>query len=130
MVLSDEMKDVLAHFQEDYTAYIECQDGWNHLILACHRELERLDPEYTIFQIKEKFGELRYYATPSNPQLNKEFNSIIEKYSRISRQTCEISGKHGQLMRNNYGVYKTLHPDHLPERFDWKPAQNIGVTLG
>ena len=122
MTVSD-MKDVLSRFQEDYIASIDCDEGWNHLILACHKELHRLDPNYTIFQIKEKFGELRYYATPSNPQLNKEFHEIVDKYTRISRQTCEISGKHGQLMRTKSGWYKTLHTDHLPEGNEWHLAE-------
>lgn len=123
----EDIKEVLSRFQEDYTASIDCDEGWYHLIVACHRELERLDPNYTIFQIKEKFGELRYYATPSNPELNEMFNAIVDKYMRISRQTCEVSGKHGQLMRTKSGWYKTLHKDHLPDGNQWTTAEIVHI---
>jgi hypothetical protein len=39
--------------------------GWQPLIDELDRQLRELDPDYMVLQIKEKFGGLRYYVTPS-----------------------------------------------------------------
>ena len=46
--------------------WIDVDEGWYQLIIDCDKELTAIDPKYSILQIKEKFGALRYYMTPSN----------------------------------------------------------------
>lgn len=38
---------------------------WIDLLIELHEKLVELDPDYTIFQVKNKFGGLRFYFTPS-----------------------------------------------------------------
>lgn len=77
--------------RDEYLAIEWTGPGWKQLILDCDRELAALDPEYTIDQIKEKFGGLRYYVTPSE---GCEHNlwEIAERYERRSYSTCEACG--------------------------------------
>lgn len=81
------------------------------LIANCDKEISTIDPDYTIFQIKEKFGGLRFYYAPSSPIHESKINEVIEKYERICSMTCEVSGKHGYLMKRS-SQYKTLHDSY------------------
>lgn len=38
---------------------------WEDLLIETDEKLAALDPAYTIVQVKEKFGGLRYYFSPS-----------------------------------------------------------------
>ena len=83
--------------------------GWNHIILRCHRRLIMLDSEYEIFQIKEKFGTLRYYY-----KTNSKYRAVVEAMARYvdeaemeSMYTCEECAERG-LLRREIGYRKTL----------------------
>jgi hypothetical protein len=83
--------------------------GWNHIILRCDRRLTMLDSEYEIFQIKEKFGTLRYYY-----KTNSKYRAVVEAMARYvdeaetnSMYTCEECGERGTL-RKEIGYRKTL----------------------
>ena len=53
-----------------------------------------------IFQIKEKYGELRVY----DDKLDVEIGFIIGKYERLSEHTCEICGAEGKLIKDGYWI--------------------------
>ena len=85
---------------EDYTyKYTELDampDGWRKAFgeMMCEEiydalvECGGLD-DYSIEEIKEKFGQLRWYGYPSY----KEVSEIIDKYSVLSENICIICGK-------------------------------------
>lgn len=50
---------------DESQAWFECDDGWGTLIAELETRLKALSPDYAISQVKEKFGGLRYYATPA-----------------------------------------------------------------
>ena len=50
----------------EYWKSIDVDEGWYQLVLDCDKELTGVDPNYQIYQVKEKFGGLRYYTKPSN----------------------------------------------------------------
>lgn len=121
----DYLFPVLARFSPDAPANIWCDKGWWILVSNCDVELSKIDPEYSIFQIKEKFGGLRYYYSPSNPIHSEQMDEVIRKYEKICAMTCEITGRHGFLMRNGkrgMGILKTLNEDFLNE--GWNRADN------
>lgn len=73
-------------------------DGWRIAfgIQMCEElkeELLKYDylNEYTITEIKEKYGELRWYdgGSPKDSQIY----DIIEKYSKLSEETCIVCGR-------------------------------------
>ena len=48
-----------------------------------------IEDEYVVDQVKEKYGEMRWYDRPSN----QEISDIVEKYSVLSRNICVHCGK-------------------------------------
>lgn len=112
---------VLARFSQEASKNIWCDQGWWRLIANCDKEIAAIDPEYTIFQIKEKFGGLRYYYSPSSPIHTSKIDNVISKYERICSMTCEVTGRHGYLMRKGQrglGLLKTLNEDFLNEGWE------------
>ena len=66
----DALVAVLRRFSDDWPAYLSCNAGWYPLLTALDRELAALAPDYVLYQIKEKYGTLRYYAElPPAPDL-------------------------------------------------------------
>lgn len=97
---------------------IECGQGWYPIIIACHKELVAIDPDYEIVQIKEKFGGLRYYYS-SNHHRKKEMFDIEMKYETLSFSVCEETGKPGVRMKmKSRNWFKTLDPATAPEGWE------------
>lgn len=79
---------------KNYDGYlsIDTWSGWYPLIIKIDYELSKIDPNYTISQIKSKFGQLRFYAQPSNKikdKQSKDFLNTIEIYENLSSFICE-----------------------------------------
>jgi hypothetical protein len=101
------MEQILQKFSPGYPHRIECGPGWHPLIISIHQEIEKIDPDYTILQIKEKYGGLRfYYAT--NSRRHNQIDRKVHYYEDKSYEVCEITGRPGKLMKKD-GIYKTLH---------------------
>lgn len=117
----DYLSPVLERINPEYGITISCDEGWWSLIALCDKELSSVDPLYTIFQIKEKFGGLRYYYNPSNPSQRDKMDAIVSKYEKICAMTCEVTGKHGSLMRNGtkpFSRVKTLNESFINEGWE------------
>lgn len=92
---------------------IDIDEGWYQLVIDCDGELTGIDPRYQIYQIKEKFGGLRYYVKPSNiddKHTLMRIGNIISKYEELAAVTCEATGDWGILMHSSTGWKKTLNP--------------------
>lgn len=98
---SKEFEDILSYFEDGVWTSIDCGHGWSDVIRRCHNELFLKDPNYRIAQIKEKFGALRFYFTPSNMELYREMGSIVLKYEIEASNTCEICGAEGYVSTND-----------------------------
>ena len=97
----------------EYSKSIDVDEGWYQLVIDCDRELTGVDPNYEIYQVKEKFGTLRYYTKPSNMDDKHtliRIGDIISKYEELSAVTCEATGDWGVLMHSSTGWRKTLNP--------------------
>ena len=108
-----QIEDLKNKFVETWPKIIDVNEGWYQLIVDCDKEICEIDPDYMIYQIKEKFGKLRYYHKSSkafNEETYLKTYSIIKKYENISACTCEATGQPGILMKNLSGWYKTLNP--------------------
>jgi len=86
-----------------------CKDGWFDLIyelslkitnLACINNItvEESENYPLVSQVKEKFGQLRYYIewNPQSP-IESELNQLIDEYEKKSLTVCEDCGKEGFL---------------------------------
>lgn len=40
---------------------VDVRDAWLPIITKLNKDLLKVDPDYRVFQVKEKFGGLRYY---------------------------------------------------------------------
>jgi hypothetical protein len=97
---------------------ISCDAGWGLLVAKCHLELLAMDPTYHPYQIKEKFGTLRFYFGTTSDGLKEAMMwEIAQKYEKLSSETCEVTGKPGKLMHKD-ARYKTLCDDFLSDGWE------------
>lgn len=87
---------------------IECGAGWGALIQPLIEECKAKG--VPIFQVKEKFGALRFYVDGGDPDLCHRISLAEEQ----SQYTCEVCGAPGVL--RNGGWLKTLCEKHHLER--------------
>ena len=98
-----------------YGQYVAVDEGWYQIIVDCDNELTAIDPNYSILQIKEKFGGLRYYMSPSNDTTVEQrdaMHKVVSKYEVVAAQTCEATGLPGVLMKSVGGWLKTVNPEY------------------
>lgn len=75
-----------------------CED-LNCLFVSINTDFNK---KYKITQIKEKYGQLRWYDTGVPVEIHKQYDNIIKKYEDLSEHTCMICGKSGYIDYNNY----------------------------
>lgn len=94
---------------------IACKDGWFDLLdVLCERLQFSTDhnsaPQAVAVQVKEKLGELRFYAD----DLNEVQRGMIQMATSMSRRICEQCGSQGQVLV--YGHHHaTLCREHAPD---------------
>lgn len=87
--------------------YGDCE-GWRGIVVPLIEELAEYDGD--IFQIKEKFGGLRFYFSGGPDSFHQKVDNAEEK----SYQICQKCGKPG---RPRYGGWiATLCDEHAAER--------------
>lgn len=99
--------------------WFECADGWNDLIdklcqvimQECH-EQGWTPPAVT--HIKEKFGELRFYVSPTTD----EIYDIIDRATVLSRHICEVCGQPGETRLINRHWLRTTCDLHSGDNDD------------
>ena len=60
--------NILSRIPTKWGRWISCNRGWYPLIIELDQKLAEIEPEYTLHQVKEKFGTLRYYIGFNNLQ--------------------------------------------------------------
>ena len=103
----------------EYWKSIDVDEGWYQLVIDCDKELTGVDPNYQIYQVKEKFGGLRYYTKPSNlddKHTLMRIGDIISKYEDIASRTCSATGGPGVLMKSIGGWRKMLNPEYAADK--------------
>lgn len=93
-------------------------DGWtNTFIPEMKKELARVlggyIDDFTVFQIKDKYGSMRMYWSWADRDytndeardigiLTTDIEAIIRKYEKISEQTCVVCGKDATKMTDGW----------------------------
>ena len=79
---------------DESSSWFECDDGWGPLIAELEAKLKALSPDYTVSQVKEKFGGLRYYANPGevDSEASERFYDLIREAEAKSYETCKCCG--------------------------------------
>ena len=85
-------------FSNGWFKSIDCGDGWLQIIDDLINGLNKLNIKYSIQQIKEKFGTLRFYfsiieSTSKNDNDTADF--LVDLACILSSKTCEICGEIG-----------------------------------
>lgn len=111
------MSDITEKLKERAThgaMMISLPKGWESIVERLHSVLYALDPDYTIGQVKEKFGGLRFYADCTNQELtvNAAFHNAISLAELASYAICEVCGMSGRL-RTDRGWITTLCDEHV-----------------
>lgn len=90
-------------FPENF--YFECAKGWYPLIDELCKKLDKLilekhldliqegDYKFQVLQVKEKFGELRFYVSGGFDDIE----DLIDEYVKKSARTCELCGKPSEI---------------------------------
>lgn len=96
----------------------EVGDGWVPILDRLATDLVALGWDRKVYQIKEKFGTLRFYAGDNTTD---EMGERIGEAESESAITCEECGAPGELRQG--GWLKTLCDQH------WKERQEIRKNL-
>lgn len=93
-----------------------CPDGWLDIVWSLSEQIEPLGVQCD--QVKEKFGELRFYIkdpNPLEPEREKSAAGYIRAAEDEASRTCEICGQPGKLGKQTAHFVRTLCPEHTPE---------------
>jgi ribosomal protein L37AE/L43A len=101
--MKQELEDKLTKKFPFYTKYnkwfgFECEDGWYEMLNEMSEKIQEVIKNnnfhsFGVFQVKEKFGSLRYYTMGSIPEIDE----IIDEYEEKSCHICEVCGKTGTI---------------------------------
>lgn len=69
--------------------------GWDKIIAALDETLTNIDPNYSIAQIKEKFGTLRFYFGTQQEDKRWQMIGAVQMAEAMSAITCEDCGEQG-----------------------------------
>lgn len=59
---AEDLKKILSRIPPRWGRWISCDKGWYPLVIELDQKLAEIAPDYTLHQVKEKFGTLRYYT--------------------------------------------------------------------
>jgi hypothetical protein len=83
--------------------------GWRGLVDECY---DLLTEDCYVADVKEKWGELRFYYYGGSNELFDKIEAICDRSNRV----CEICGEPGKLKIKELGWIKTLCDKHYEER--------------
>uniref|UniRef100_UPI003F5895E4 hypothetical protein n=1 Tax=Mycolicibacterium obuense TaxID=1807 RepID=UPI003F5895E4 len=108
--IDDQIERILQRIPTRWGRSLDVDAGWYALIIDTDNQLARINPDYVVHQIKEKFGTLRYYYAPSDGDatgaLQDAMDAVIDEAERKSANICERCGQPGTLQK--HGWFKTL----------------------
>jgi hypothetical protein len=86
-----DLSPILNRIPDAWGKWVSVGAGWYDIVLDLDKQLAKIDPNYEIHQVKEKFGGLRFYCSLET----KEANDLIRLAEKKAYKTCEICGKPG-----------------------------------
>lgn len=102
---------ILRRIPPNWGRWISCDRGWYPIICELDQKLAAVDPNYTLHQVKEKFGGLRYYVhTELGDEVRDRMWALIREAETRCEATCELCGEPGARHTNGRSWLKTLCP--------------------
>lgn len=102
---------ILARIDADRDPAVWVDAGWDEVVLEADRRLAALDADYRVFQVKEKFGGLRFSCSLDR---HPEGYRVIADAELAAAQRCERCGRPGEIDRLT-PYLRTLCSDHHAE---------------
>ena len=93
--------------------------GWDDIVFDVHNKLVKINPNYSIVQIKEKFAALRYYVFG----ITNEYYEIMIDAEERSAVTCEECGRPGSPTTDTYWVVTLCDWDRNVRRINIQIAR-------
>jgi hypothetical protein len=99
------LRNILLRIPDGWGRWIRVDKGWYPLICDLDHNLAELFPDYILYQVKQKFGGLRYYWEASVPRRSSAdyerrlelANGIVGEAEQRSVTTCEFCGNSGEM---------------------------------
>ena len=108
---TDGLVAIMMRIPDGWGRWISCDKGWYPIIVDVDRRLCELDPIYSLHQVKEKFGGLRYYFKPTanaDHETLRKMQEIVRDAEARAGQTCECCGSTEQVALRDHGWWKTM----------------------
>ena len=99
------LEKILRRIPDGWGRWISCGPGWYPLLVELDEKLARLDPDYSVHQVKEKYGRARYYysSTVRDKAITEMMDTLVSEAEARAAQTCEECGGAGELMATGNG---------------------------
>lgn len=99
---------------------LDCEPGWYDLLAKLDADIAALDPNYTVGQVKQKFGTLRYYVERVDDKVAEQVDRLVGIAEEQSATICEACGEAGELGVVDHW-YCTRCPSCAKELPGWQP---------
>ena len=86
-------------------SWISCGTGWYPILKKLVQRVLEIDSNIQVLQVKEKFGDIRFYVTPTSDAVNQ----VIGDFSLLSSTVCESCGTQDGVTKEG-GWIKTFCP--------------------
>jgi hypothetical protein len=101
------LRALLERIPDGWGRWIQCGAGWYPILSRLEERLREIDPDFRVHQIKEKFGNLRFYWAGQNCDAGE---AAVAKAEVEAARTCEVCGRPGHP-RTRHGWLRTLCGD-------------------
>ncbi len=101
----DVLRSLLMRIPDGWGRWISCGSGWYPILARLDDRLRAIDPDYEVYQIKEKFGTLRFYWSGCGGAASRE---AVADAEAESARTCELCSTPARLKVSPTGWYRTL----------------------
>ena len=108
---TDGLVAIMMRIPDGWGRWISCDRGWYRIIIDVDQQLAKLDPNYAVHQVKEKFGGLRYYFAATSAvdeETWEKMQQIVRKAEKLADKTCEICGSTEKVALRDHGWWKTM----------------------
>lgn len=106
------LRGLLERIPDGWGRWIRCGAGWYPILARLEERLREIDPDYRVYQVKEKFGDLRFYWAGRNFDAGRA--AVADAEAEAAR-TCEVCGNPGDL-RSRRGWFRTVCVECAQER--------------
>lgn len=112
-MVSDQRKyrKIRARATTERARYIDVGPGWSQVINDLDTELAKIDSDYEVYQVKERFGKLRFFCSLDR---DPRAADLIARAQEVALVTCRVCGVRGSIDEEGWPAVLCL--THSEER--------------